>query len=277
MASNAPYVYKGGKWVDCNNELLIRDNDSTNSPTSKNVPKVNAYYSGKWNQIYPPTEQSGGGTSVSGKLTFWQGTPSEIASSGWGGWENHATTDVCAQGYFGTGTQSNERRVWKCYAGWTGMTRDYLISKGYKGLGSVTNVRKVTVTVTWSAGTGAPGYNRKLGLVATKVKSPFDSPPPNDSDANNPIVSSNRSAVMLSNEAHNFTSGHTKVFTFTSATHMGIFKDFLNGNKSYKNLISYNGDTHDSGNIYQAGGYYFSKFYMKMRSISFVFDYDYEP
>lgn len=273
MENNAPYVYKGGKWVDCNSELLIRNNESFSSPTNTKVPKVNAYYNGKWNQIYP-VSQSGGGTSVSGPLTFWQGTPTEIASSGWGGWEDHSKVDVAAQGYFGTGLGSNEQRVWKCYVGWTGMTRDYLISKGYKGLGKVTKVTKVTVTVTYSPGSGMPSKNKRLGLVATKVKSPYDNPKPNNSDANNPIVSANRSAVMLSNESLNFSDSNVRTYTFTSSTSMNIFKEFLNGDKNYKNLITYNGDTKDTS-PYSAGGYYFSLNYMKMKKLDFKFEYEY--
>lgn len=298
----APYILKGGRWVDANTDLDIRDNDSLSSPTNSKVPKVHAYKAGKWEQIYPPTEQPGGGTTISpSNLKCWQGSKADKSVWGWAYSDGNSNMSTAGQGFFGTGSYSWENDIHKEYAGWTSITLATLKNAGYKGLGSpgvpgkVKKVTKVTFSTLHYSGTGYPGHVRQIGLVASNVADPFGYPKPGKQDQYNPTIASNRSSIMWSDNASALNNAGWNDWTFTGAAAMDIFKDFLNG--GWSSIITFNG--HRPGNYemwdtnYDADGdgdidsddagiighrlLYMSADYFKAKEVKIKIDYVYEP
>lgn len=288
----APYIYKSGAWVDANTSLDIRDSDSLSSPQNSKVPVVYARTASAWEQIYPPQEQPGGGTTASStQLICWQGSKYDKSVWGWA-WDDGTTNGwTAAEGFFGDGSYSWENNIHKEFAGWTGITISSLKAAGYKGIGDgkVKKVTKVTFMTNHKSGTGYTGHARNIGLVFSNVASPITGRP-GTADINNPTIQANTSSILWSDNCEaingNTGSGDTETnywdtWTFNSTASLDLFKKFLNG--TWSNIIMFNGHNPSNYDTYLSDGsggnraLFMTKDYLKAKAVKIQIEYTYEP
>lgn len=125
----AVYIHKNGAWKNANDNLDIRGitgagNTINGTPTRETVPKVMAYTSSGWDQIYPAKiVNAGKQTIVADRLDYYQYCRTDNVNWGWNG------NAAAGQGYFDqdlydqTGFDDMSL-IKKEYMGWVGLGSD---------------------------------------------------------------------------------------------------------------------------------------------------------
>lgn len=99
----AVYIKTSTGWKNANDDLNIRGNYNSNntidgSPKVSTVPKMYAYTSTGWDQIYPAKEKKYGKVTINNTLNYYRWVPGLPKTNYMYGWKNEGRA---SQGFFG--------------------------------------------------------------------------------------------------------------------------------------------------------------------------------